>query len=142
MLLSKNEIRAIDDRKMQTVPVPEWGKDAEVMIRQLSGRDRESYEHYAAAYGKTSEMDEATAQDFYARMAVLSCADEHGNPLFDRRDVGWLTQKSHVALKRIFDATWKFNLFDPEEVDRAADFLGTTPESVSGSDLPLSSEPQ
>lgn len=141
MLLSKNEIRAYDDRKMQSVPVPEWGKEAEVMVRMMSGESRERYEQWAMVYSEARAMNPGNTppQNLYARMAVLSCVDEQGDPLFTMDDIDWLSQKSFAALKRIFDVAWKLNLFDPEEVEKASTFLETTPESASGSDSALPS---
>lgn len=132
MLLSKNEIKAIQDRKTERVHIPEWG--AEVLVKQMSAYDRELYESWAMIYSEQRTSGIVASQQLYARMAVLSCVDENGEALFALEDMDWLSQKSYVALKRIFDASWRLNLFDPEEVEKAMDFLETTPISNSGSD--------
>ena len=141
MLLSRNEIRALEDRRTEQVDIPEWGPEAQVLLRQMSGRDREVYEQWAMAYSDARALAPGTTppQHLYARMAVLSCVDAHGEPLFTLDDVEWLSQKSFVALKRIFDVAWKLNLLDPAEVELAAKNSVSEPDSASGSDSLLPS---
>ena len=139
MLLSKNEIKILNDRKTERVPIPEWGEGAEVLVKQMSAYERELYESWAMVLSEQRAAGIVTTQHLYARMATLSCCDEHGDMLFTMDDVEWLSQKSYVALRRIFDVAWRINLIDPEEVDKAIDFFEATPSSSSGSALPLPS---
>jgi hypothetical protein len=132
MLLSKNEIRAIQDRKTERVAIPEWGEGAEVIVRQMSAYDRELYESYAMMLSEQRTSGMVSSQQLYARMAIASCCDEHGDTLFTMDDIEWLSQKSYVALKRIFDVAWRINLIDPEEVEKAVSFLEPTSTNNSG----------
>lgn len=142
MLLSRNEIRIIEDRKATVVDIPEWGAEAQVRCKMMSGEGRERYEQWAMVYSEARAMNPGNTppQNLYARMAVLSCVDEQGDPLFTMDDVDWLSQKSFAALKRIFDVAWRLNLFDPEEVEKASLFFEPTPASDSGTDSPLPSD--
>jgi hypothetical protein len=139
MLLSRNEILTYEDRPIRRVPVPEMGKDAEILIRMMSSRGREIYEAWALRREEKKVDAQLESQDMYALMAVLSCCNEDGTPMFTMHDVEWLSQKAFTWLHRVFTEAWKLNLFDAGEVEKAADFLQVTPESASGSDLPLPS---
>jgi hypothetical protein len=135
MQISRNEFRVVDDRRTISVPLPEYGTNVEITLKQMSGADRERYEAWAMAFNdQRAAGGPHLPQYLYARMAVLSCVDASGNPLFDESDVEWLSQKSYVTLRRIFDAAWKLNLLDPDEVDKAVNFLEITPSSRPGTD--------
>lgn len=132
MLLSRNEILAANDRPTHRVAVPEFGEGAEVLVRVMSAHDWETYESHAVEYNKRRAEGDTSSQDLYALMAVLSCCDEQGEPLFTLQDMPWLGKKSHTALKRIFDEAWALNHLGDQEVERAADFLEPTPANDSG----------
>ncbi len=142
MLLSRNEILAVNDRRTETVPIPEWGKEAQVLVRMMSAQDRELYESWMLLYRETRDNGIVAPQQLYARMAVLSCVDEQGDALFSMNDVEWLSQKSYAALKRIFDVAWRLNLFSPDEVEEAIKNSEDSPNASSGtaSPLPLADE--
>jgi hypothetical protein len=144
MFIGRNEILAIDDRRRERLVIPEWGTvedPAEVWIQMMSGNDREIYESWAMAYNSERAISgEIQASHLYAKMAVLSCVDHEGNRIFSVSDVDALGRKSYAELKRIFDTAWRLNLFDPDEVEKAAKNSESEADFDSGSASLLSSE--
>lgn len=121
MLLSRNELLTLT-RKMERVAIPEAGHDAEILVAEMNGQDREVYEQWAIAHSK--QVAEANGQeglppDLYAKMTVLCCVDEEGERLFQLTDVALVTKKPYAMLKRIFDVAWRLNHLSDDFVEEA-----------------------
>lgn len=99
-VLSKSDIQKADDHKVEPVEVPEWG--GTVLVRTLNGTERDQYEQSIMATRKGRVVPNlANAR---AKLCVLACVDEAGEPLFTPTDVKWLATKSAQALERVFEA--------------------------------------
>jgi hypothetical protein len=57
MLLNAQQILAASDRKTQTVPVPEWGADAEVLIGSMGALDKAELQDWVETLGRPKLSD-------------------------------------------------------------------------------------
>lgn len=99
-LLSRDSILEADDRKTESVDVPEWG--GEVLVRALSGTERDSYEQSLVQLRKGGDAV-PKLDNLRAKLVARTVVDEEGNLLFRREDVNALGQKSAVALERVYN---------------------------------------
>jgi len=125
--LSRDAIFAANDYKVEVVDVPEWG--GQVKVKGLTGRERDEFE--AGMFVRRGrEMVRDTA-NLRARLVVLCCLDEAGNPLFQREDVKALGEKSGAALDRIYEkAAMLSGIMENDLEDKIEDF-GEAPGSSS-----------
>jgi hypothetical protein len=130
-LLSKDQIISADDRKTKEVPVPEWG--GSVLIRSLTGRERDAFE--ASTVKTKGNKSEANYENFRARFVAECVVDEHGKKLFSNRsDVLMLGNKSVAALQRVFNAAQELNGMSEEDVEELTEGFEEAPEEDSISD--------
>ncbi|MBM4570272.1 hypothetical protein GS534_24165 [Rhodococcus hoagii] len=129
-LLSKNDIFSVDDRKTVKVSVPEWG--GEVLVRTLSGRERDEFE---ASTVKTNKgKQEQNFDNFRARFVALCVVDEQGNRLFaTRQEVSMLGNKSVAALQRVFNEAQKLNGMTEQDVEELTESFEEAPGEDSTS---------
>lgn len=111
MLLSKNEILSANDTvpKIAPVEVPEWG--GEVLVKVMSGRDRERFEQ-AVTKGEGN---------LRAKLAALTLCDEQGKSYFSEAEATQLGEKSSAALHRVYLAAMRINALakgDVEELEK------------------------
>jgi hypothetical protein len=109
-ILSKDAILAADDLPRETVNVPEWG--GEVLVRTMSGTDRDAFE--ASLIEKDGRMENVRA-----RLVALTLCDAQGDRLFDDSQIVALGRKSARALDRVFSVAQRLNGIGVEQVDIA-----------------------
>ena len=109
-ILSKDAILAADDLPRETVNVPEWG--GEVLVRTMSGTDRDAFE--ASLLEKDGRMENVRA-----RLVALTLCDAQGDRLFDDSQSVALGRKSARALDRVFSVAQRLNGIGVEQVDIA-----------------------
>ena len=109
-ILSKDAILAADDLPRETVNVPEWG--GEVLVRTMSGTDRDAFE--ASLLEKDGRMENVRA-----RLVALTLCDAQGDRLFDDSEIAALGRKSARALDRVFSVAQRLNGIGVEQVDTA-----------------------
>ena len=109
-ILSKDAILAADDLPRETVNVPEWG--GEVLVRSMSGTDRDAFE--ASLIEKDGRMENVRA-----RLVALTLCDAQGDRLFDDSEIVTLGRKSARALDRVFSVAQRLNGIGVEQVDIA-----------------------
>lgn len=110
MALTKEQILAATDCRMEKVSVPEWG--GEVMIRTMTCRDRDQWEAETVKAHKSGEIK----PDYTARFVSKVVCDEQGNLLFSQKDIEALAQKSGAAIARVYKAALKLNTVTAEEI--------------------------
>ena len=99
MILDKVGILGADDTRIEKVPVPEWGKGAEVCVRNLIGWQRDQYDKFAQ-----EARDKKDFTHLRARLVSVSLCDESGKSLdFTEADVLALSNKSAAPLSRLYD---------------------------------------
>lgn len=109
-LLTKEAILSANDRKTETVTVPEWGGDVLVSTMSASERDKWESETYGDGKPKTD--------NFRASFVAMCLVDEKGNRLFSDKDVVELGKKSANALQSVFNVAQRLNGLTKEEAEK------------------------
>ena len=94
--LSRDAILGANDRRIETVEIPEWG--GTVRVRSLSGAERDALDLFW-----TSQTGATSPGNVRARFAAACIVDEEGNRVFGDDDVDALGAKDGAALDRVFD---------------------------------------
>ncbi|MCS6297166.1 MAG: hypothetical protein H8K09_13100 [Nitrospira sp.] len=126
-LLNRQQILDSDDRRTERVAVPEWG--GEVLIRGLSGTDRDEFE--ASLQVKNGKKRDVNLRNVRAKLVVLCLVDETGKPLFSIEDIQRLGNKSAAALGRCFDRAKQLSGLGDEDIDELAKNSATDQSDVS-----------
>lgn len=114
MSLSRDSILNARDNKVVSVDVPEWG--GSLYVRVLSGSQRDQLEAYICTKrGKTEDY-----AGVRALLVQLSACDKDGKPLFQPSDLPAISERSSIALQRVFDAAAKLNGLNSGSVEQAA----------------------
>lgn len=137
MRLSKDDILNAQDLVTEEVAVPEWapepGMDATVLVRGLTGRERDDYEaSMIVRRGDKVAQDVANAR---AKLVVKCVVDDGGQRVFTDQDAPALGEKSAAALDRIFEVVARLSgLREEDAAEAEADF-----PPAPGGDSPTSS---
>lgn len=116
-ILTRELILSANDRKTETVSVPEWGGD--VIVSVMSGEQRDAYESMIMsvdAKGKAVQR----LENLRAKLVACCVVDESGNLIFQADDVVLLGRKSAAALQRVYDAAVRINRVTEDGVEDAA----------------------
>ncbi len=112
MILDKAGILGASDLRVEKVPVPEWGKGAEVCVRNLIGWERDQYDTFASNAREKKDYTHARAQ-----LVSVSLCDEAGKSLeFSKADMLALSNKSAAPLSRLYDVCLRLSGFAAEDV--------------------------
>ena len=130
--LDKNAILGVVDIRKELVDVPEWGKDAAVWVRGMTGAERDKFESsIVESRGKGTKVNMVNVR---ARLASLTICDEGGNRLFTQADIAALSAKSASALQRIFAVAQRLSGIGDEDVKDFTEGLEDNPLEGSVSD--------
>jgi len=131
-ILNRTEILEANDIKTQEVPVPEWGEDAAVYVKGMTGAERDKFEgSLITMRGKDKQMNMANIR---AKLASMTICDEKGKRLFNENDVQALSQKSAAALQRVFAVAQRLSGISDEDVEELAEELKKDPFDGSPTD--------
>lgn len=132
-LLSAAEILGADDATYELVAVPEWGKDAGVRLRSLSGEERDAFEKGSVKVtGKgKNETREVVLDGIRARLVAASAVDEKGERLFTDAQAAALRKKNGAVLDRLFAVAQRLSGLSKEDVDELAGESEADPNSSS-----------
>jgi hypothetical protein len=102
-ILTKEQIKAVDDLRSRivSVDVPEWG--GSVNIRPMDVRELDEYSNDAMR-SKASGL-----KDFRTRLVAYCLCDENGNRLFTEKDIDALAGKSGTVMDRLYRACDELN---------------------------------
>lgn len=120
MALSRDQILEAKDLETREVEVPEWG--GTVLVRALSGTDRDAYE--ASLVQMRGNKSVPQLGNIRAKLVARAIVDEDGNRLFTDADIKVLGQKSAAALSRVFTVAAEMsglNDADIEEIEGNSD---------------------
>lgn len=134
MALSRDAILGAVDIQTEKVPVPEWGDD--VIIRGLTGEERDAYEGSRRQIRNlgTPQQEMVLIQDnMRANLLVKCIVDENGERLFTDRDAGLLGMKNGRVLDRLFDVAARLSGLNDEEQEKLEGNSGTGDGSTSSS---------
>lgn len=112
--LTLDDLLTVDKaRKVVAVPVPEWG--GQVYVRELTALEREGFDAETFDHGQRDTADMARLR---LRLAALCLSDANGKQLLSGADgPSILGQKSPGAVRRVYDAAAKLNVFRKEDAD-------------------------
>jgi len=97
------------------------GKDEYVFVRQMTGRERDIWEHSMYSFiddenSKRGVRMERHLDDFRAKLCVCTICDEKGNLLLEPKDVPALSQNMSAArLEKIVNEAQKLNAITEED---------------------------
>ena len=94
-ILSRQALETINDRKQETVDVPEWG--GAVYLRELSAGDHEDLELFM----QSSKQDKHPTIYLRTRLVALALVDHEGNRLYKDEDIEILRSKSSTVINRL-----------------------------------------
>lgn len=114
-ILTKDLILQADDRRTQTVEVPEWG--GAVIVKTLSGTERDQFEESILAGGKRE------FKGVRAKLVALSIIGEDGERLFTFEEAELLGEKSSLALDRVFGVAQRMSGFTTKDMEELAENL-------------------
>lgn len=123
--LNKEQILKAKDLKLEKVSVPEWADgdpDAYVMLRTLTGLEREQFE--STVYTINNEDAEhpqvvMTNDNYRAKLCAFCMVDDDGTRLFSETDIPDLSGKSAIALDRVFFAAQRLNGLTKDAIKEA-----------------------
>lgn len=101
MTLNKEQILGVQDCKLETINVPEWGGD--VCIRAMSGGERDAFR------ATIDEANKAGIGMFEASLLTLTLVDESGKRLFELSEVEALRAKSAKVLDALANQAMRIN---------------------------------
>ena len=133
--LGRDAILAAKSLRTEEVKVPEWG--GTVLVRELSGRERDEWEaSLAVMRGKTMVPDVANIR---AKLAARTIVGDDGEPVFTQNDAAALGELSAAALDRVFDVASRLSGLNPEDVEAMTKNSGAAPGGGSSSASPATS---
>lgn len=140
-MLSGDEILQADDLETREVPVPEW--KGSVLVRGLSGRERDAYEASCmverpaiGADGKRlrGQMEmHRSLLNIRAKLVVRALVNEDGTRIFKDSDAQALGEKNGAVLDRLFDVAAELSGLTAEDVEELANFSDAGPSEDSSS---------
>ena len=117
MVLKGSDILAIDDRKTESVIVPDWD-GAEVFIRSMSAVERAKYEYKLISL-KDAPLDERM-WTIKVSLVVMCACNEDMDRLFDDNQFEAVANKSANAIDIVFAAIDRLNLISQQGVEEEA----------------------
>lgn len=114
MPLTKDQILSAPAKlKTREIKVPEWGPDATVTIRELTGDERDAYDQ--EVYEHKGDF-----RGLRAFLVAMSLCDESGKSLgFTEAEIKQLGSKSGAAIDRLFEAAKRLSGLEGEAVEEA-----------------------
>lgn len=135
-VLTADAILQADDLKTKTVDVPEW--NGEVIIRELTGTERDSYEaQMTRVVGNTVEPNPIGTR---ARLVVRALIDEDGKRLFQDGEAMKLSAKNGAVLDRLWDEIAELSGMTSSAVADAEKNSESDPSDSSTSSAPTPQE--
>lgn len=126
MMLTREQILALDDRKITEVEIPEWGTT--VYVRPMSAGDRDRLESSQLLAREAG----GGAVNIRGLIASRVVCDAEGNRLFRDEDAAPLADKSAKGLDRIFEAVMS-SAVTAEDVDEMEGNSAAAPGGASSS---------
>ena len=131
-LLSREQL--LTKEKLDVTKI-EFEKGEGVYVRQLTGRERDTFEQSIISFDKKGNVERKT-QDFRAKLAVCTVCVAEGDLLFKPEDAEMLSMNISAArLEEIVKVAQKINGMSSEDVEELTKKSkgGRTASSTSGS---------
>jgi len=109
-----NREKLLTREKLEVTKV-DLGKGEFVYVRQMTGRERDTFEQSIISFDKAGEVERNT-EDFRAKLAVCTVCDANGDLLLKPEDVAVLSQSMSAArLEKIVEIAQKINKISAED---------------------------
>ena len=134
-MLTRDEILNVNDIKIVTVPVPEWG--GEVYVRGMTGSERDRFESRIVKISVTPKGKKSTKVDMVdlrAKLCSATVCDSEGKLIFTESDIRKLSKKSASALQRIFSVSQKLSGIGDDDLEDLTSGIENAPLEDSASD--------
>lgn len=129
VMLDRGMILAAQDLQTEVVPCPEWG--GSVIVRGLSGTDRDSFER--SMLDIRGDNAELNWTNFRAKLICRTVVDGDGKRLFTDADAATLGKKSALPIQRLFRVAQRLSGLGDDEVKELTESLKEAPSEGSGS---------
>lgn len=113
-MLTAAAILAAKDLTPEVVAVPEWG--GEVLVRGLSGADREAHEE--SLWKEEGGKRVRNLEHWRTKLLVRCLVDEQGNRLFTEQQVTDLGGRSGAVIDRLYDVAARLSGLGPEQAKK------------------------
>ena len=111
---SLNREALLQKEKLEVVKV-DLGKDEVVYVKQMTGRERDSFERSLFVFDKDNKVT-TRMNDFRAKLAVCTLCDENGVALLKFEDYDLLSRNMSAArLEKIVNVAQKLNAITEED---------------------------
>ena len=137
-LLSREQILASNDLEKELVAVPEWG--GEVYVRVMKGSERDYFESLIP----DKELNPSQRiESLREVLAALTMCDEAGGRLFSYEEIEALSEKSSMALDRVYTVAVRLNKLGKADLEETKKNSVGAPSASSGtaSPSPLADDP-
>ena len=109
-----NREKLLTKEKLDITKV-DLGKGEFVYVRQMTGRERDTFEQSIISFNKDGEVERKT-QDFRAKLAVCTVCDENGDLLLEPKHVEVLSQSMSAGrLEEIVNVAQEINKISAED---------------------------
>lgn len=130
MALSKEQILAVRDIKIEELYVPEW--DGSIYIKTMTAEERDKFEE--AIFIKDGGKRKTDVSGLRAKLCAFVICDEEGNRLFSEAEVEALSKKSAAALTRIFEKAQEISATREDDFEEMAKNSKSVQGEYSSSD--------
>lgn len=114
-VLTREQIDKASDVVTERIPVPEWGKDAEVIITSMGADERDAWEaSMIETRGNSQKMNYKQAR---AKLVARCLVDEAGKRLYTDSEVDSLGKRNGAVLDRLFAVAKRINALEKKDVD-------------------------
>jgi hypothetical protein len=111
-MLNKDQILKANDLPQETVHVDEWG--GEVCVRGLTGAERDKFETSIIELRGNKQVYNLV--NIRAKLCALAICNEDGTSMFTEKDIEALSEKSSIALTKIFMIAKRLSGIGEEEI--------------------------
>lgn len=130
MSLTKEQILAAQDIRIEKLHVPEWGGD--VHVKALTAAERDAYEMSILEVGSNGRVKKVRLERVRLNLVSASLVDADGKQLFSTREVEALGKKSAAAINRIVEKAQQLSGVSDDDIEELADGL----KNDQSADLP------
>lgn len=114
-VLNKQDILQARDVITEKLEVPEWG--GAIYVRSISAAERGLIEEGAARFKESKGKNDTFARTFTVKMVSMAVCDEHGQRLFDDKDIVLLQQKNAAVISRIAEVAQRLSGFSKQDLE-------------------------
>jgi len=112
-MLTKDQIFKAAKLKTEKVSVPEWGGD--IVVTELSGRDREKWESEVMSISDDGTAKLDGTSNVRAKLIALTVIGDDGKRVFDDSDAGKIGGLPSSGILKVFEVAARLSGLDGAE---------------------------